>query len=165
MRALFPALALALAGLATAAHAGAEPAGRVLSRLMVDDPSSADLMRNGMAAFQANDYAAARVHFRQLAARGDPSAETLLGTMAANGQGAPRDYAIAAAWFLRASRRGYAPAQMALADCFARGRGVPRNIARARTLAQAAAAQGQPGAAELAIRVLSDNYALMRDER
>jgi hypothetical protein len=102
-----------------------------------------------MAAFRRGDHAAARVHFRLLAARDVPVAETLLGTMAANGQGGPRDDAEAAAWFLRAARRGYAPAQLALADCFARGRGVAPDPRRAAALARAAAAQGQPGAAAL----------------
>ena len=50
---------------------------------------------------------------------------------------------------------------MALADSFARGRGVPKDLARARTLAQAAAVQGQPGAAQLAARVTPERYALL----
>ena len=119
------------------------------------------IMQQGLAAFQSGNHHVARAHFRTLAAQGDPAAETLLGTMAANGQGGPKDQAVAAAWFLRAARRGYAPAQMALANSFARGSGVPKDLSRAKTLAQAAAVQGQPGAAQLAARVTPERYAML----
>lgn len=161
MQRLSYALAAALVGLAMAPPATAEQARRGISRLMAEERSSADLMRDGVAAFERQDHKSAQAYFRELAARGDPSAETLLGTMAANGQGVARNDAVAAAWFLRAARRGYAPAQLALADSFARGRGVPRNLGRARVLAQAAAVQGHPGAAQLAARVTPERYALI----
>lgn len=108
------------------------------------------LLARALESFNRGDHAAARRDFRVLAQRDVPAAETLLGTMAANGQGGPRDDAVAAAWFLRAARRGYGPAQLALANAFAEGRGVRRNIPRAAELARAASGQGQPGAAELA---------------
>jgi TPR repeat protein len=117
------------------------------------------LLTRAVAAFNRGDYAAARRDFRILAQRDVPAAETLLGTMAANGQGGPRDDAVAAAWFLRAARRGYAPAQLALANAFAEGRGVRRNTPRAAELARAAAGQGQPGAAEFAARFTPQRYA------
>lgn len=118
-----------------------------------------DLMLRGLSAFHKGDYAAARRDFRLLAQRDVPAAETLLGTMSANGQGGPPDHAVAAAWFLRAARRGYGPAQLALADAFAQGRGVPQNVGRANDLARAAAGQGQPGAAQLAARLGPQRYA------
>lgn len=117
------------------------------------------LLARAIAAFNRGDHAAARRDFRLLAQRDVAAAETLLGTMAANGQGGPRDDAVAAAWFLRAARRGYAPAQLALANAFAEGRGVRRNMPRAAELARAAAGQGQPGAAEFAARVTPQRYA------
>jgi uncharacterized protein len=117
------------------------------------------LMARGLSAFKKGDHAAARRDFRLLAQRDVPAAETLLGTMSANGQGTPANDAVAAAWFLRAARRGYGPAQLALADAFAEGRGVPRNPARAGELALAAAGQGQPGAAQLAARLGPTRYA------
>jgi TPR repeat protein len=127
------------------------------------DPQAAlstdQLLQRGLAAFRQKDYAAATRDFRLLAQRDVPAAETLLGTMAANGQGAPRNDAVAAAWFLRAARRGYGPAQLALADALAEGRGVPRNLPRAAELARAAAGQGQPGAAEFAARLTPQRYA------
>ncbi|MFA7440564.1 MAG: hypothetical protein WCZ66_06300 [Sphingomonadaceae bacterium] len=102
-----------------------------------------------IAAFQSGDYAVANSLLRELAEREIPAAETLLGTMAANGEGSAQNHAVAAGWFLRASRRGYAPAQLALALAFAQGRGVKRSDERALSLARAAARGQQPGAAEL----------------
>jgi TPR repeat protein len=122
-------------------------------------------MARGLSAFRKGDYAAARRDFRQLAQRDIPAAETLLGTMTANGQGGPRDEAVAAAWFLRAARRGYGPAQLALADAFAEGRGVPRDLVRANELAKAAAGQGQPGAAQLAARLGPQRFAQLSPAR
>jgi TPR repeat protein len=126
---------------------------------------TADLLTRGLAQFRAGNHAQAQAHFRLLAQRDNPAAETLLGTMAANGQGTPRNDAVAAAWFLRAARHGYAPAQLALADAFAHGRGVPRNTQRAQALAKAAARQGQPGAAQLAARLGPDRLALLAGGR
>ncbi|MFN3370625.1 MAG: tetratricopeptide repeat protein [Sphingomonadaceae bacterium] len=105
------------------------------------------LMADALAHYRAGRHAEARRLFRLLAERQQPAAETLLGVMAANGMGGPADEAVAAGWFLRAARRGYVPAQLALANSFARGRGVRADPARARALAEAAAVQGQPGAA------------------
>ncbi len=120
-----------------------------------------DLLKAGLAAFRRGDHATARGLFRQLSQRDVAAAETLLGTMAAKGQGAPADPAVAAAWFMRAARRGYAPAQLALADAFARGRGVPQDKTRALALARAAAIQGQPGAAQLVARHSPTQLALV----
>ncbi len=159
MRPVPYALAAALIALAVASAATAQMATHGISRIISPAADSDELMRSGIAAFQRSDHKAARRYFRTLANRGDPAAETLLGTMAANGQGGPKDEAVAAAWFLRAARRGYAPAQLALANSFARGSGVPRDLGRARSLAQAAAVQGQSGAAQLAARVTPERYA------
>ena len=157
------ALALPSAGAISApAQAPQSPGSRLsASPFLAPPPTDDAVMLKGLAAFRRGDHVAARDYFRTLASRGDPAAETLLGTMTANGQGGPRDDAVAAAWFLRAARRGYAPAQMALANSFARGRGVPKDLIRAKTLAQAAAIQGQPGAAQLAARVTPESYALL----
>jgi TPR repeat protein len=141
--------------------------GRLPEPLPADlaDLPTATLMERGLQAFNAGRHAEARTLFRLLAQRDIPSAETLLGTMAAKGQGGPRDEAVAAAWFLRAARRGYAPAQLALANAFTHGRGVPQDGARAKALAKAAAAQGQPGAAQLAARLGPERYAQLTGGR
>jgi TPR repeat protein len=146
---------------AIAAPPGMAPAPVTASAVPLAGLTTADLLARGLTAFRAGNHIEARTHFRLLAQRDNPAAETLLGTMAANGQGGPKDDAVAAAWFLRAARQGYAPAQLALADAFARGRGVPQNPARAKQLAKAAALQGQPGAAQLAARLGPDRLALL----
>lgn len=120
------------------------------------DDDTQHILQRGITAFERGDYETARKEFRVLAARDIGSAETLLGTMAANGQGGPREPAVAAAWYLRASRRGHPAAQLALARAFAIGEGVPHSHQRALALAQAAAAQGQPGAAELVSRLMAN---------
>lgn len=106
------------------------------------------------------DYAAARKALLPLAARGSPIAETLLGGMAARGQGLAANPATAVAWWLRAARRGYAPAQVALARAMAEGRGINQDIAQAWLWASRAsrghgpaAAQGRSLAADLADRL------------
>jgi len=135
-------------------------------QVRLDAPIATDqLMDSGLAAFHRGDHAEARRIFRILAQRGVPSAETLLGTMAVNGQGGPKDDAVAAAWFIRAARRGYAPAQLALADSFSRGRGVKQDQQRAKELARAAARQGQPGASQLAARYSPQQVAMVTTRR
>jgi TPR repeat protein len=155
--AIFP-----LAALLTAASPLPGPKVRLAS---LPTASTTDLLSTGLEAYNRGDHATARALFRQLAERDVAAAETLLGTMTANGQGGPRDDAVAAAWFLRAARRGYAPAQLALADAFARGRGVKKDTARAQALARAAAIQGQPGAAQLAARFAPAQLALVAAPR
>ncbi len=90
--------------------------------------TAASLLQAGVDAHQRGDYAAARAALKPLAAQGSAAAETLLGGMAARGQGGRRDPAAAAAWWLRAAHRGYAPAQLALARAMADGRGVSQDI-------------------------------------
>ena len=85
---------------------------------------AAGLLEAGIAAYAAGDYGTARPRLQALADRGSAVAETLLGVMAAKGEGRPRDPASAVALWLRAANRGYAPAQLALAKALARGSGV-----------------------------------------
>jgi TPR repeat protein len=153
--ALISALFVAVAGPGQAANAPQPAIGPAIL-------STDQLMTRGLTAFQRRDYAAASHDFRLLAQRDVPAAETLLGTMSANGQGVARNDAVAAAWFLRAARRGYGPAQLALASAFAEGRGVRQDLPRAAELARAAAGQGQPGAAQLAARLGPPRYAQTR---
>jgi TPR repeat protein len=92
-----------------------------------------------MAAYDRGDYVAARAGLKPLADRGSAVAETLLGVMAAKGQGGAADPAAAAGWWLRAANRGYAPAQLALAKALADGAGVPADPQAALVWAELAA--------------------------
>jgi TPR repeat protein len=159
LAATLAAISVGNASPATAASAIPTAATSAPGALPAAQLSNDTLLARGITAFHKGDYAAASRDFRLLARREVPAAETLLGTMAANGQGSPPNDAVAAAWFLRAARRGYGPAQLALANAFAEGRGVARNLPRAQQLARAAAGQGQPGAAEFAARLTPQRYA------
>ncbi|WP_439533076.1 hypothetical protein [Polymorphobacter sp.] len=91
----------------------------------------ASTLQAGIDAHGRGDFATARAALAPLAARGSPVAETLLGGMAARGQGIEPNHATAAAWWLRAAQRGYGPAQLALARALAEGRGVSRDVGQA----------------------------------
>lgn len=112
--------------------------------------SAASLLQAGVSAHQRGDYAAARAALKPLAAQGSAAAETLLGGMAARGQGARQDRAAAAAWWLRAANRGYAPAQLALARALADGRGVGKDMPAAWLWARRAMTAGGAVAGEAA---------------
>jgi TPR repeat protein len=96
----------------------------------------------GVAAYQAGDFLAARTYLRPLADRGSAIAETMLGVMAARGEGGKADPAVAAGWWLRAANRGYAPAQLALAKALAKGQGVAADPGQAWLWARLAASAG-----------------------
>ncbi len=102
----------------------------------------------GLSAYAARDYGRARGLLRPIADTGSAIAETLMGVMAAKGQGGPVDPATAAAWWLRAANRGYGPAQLALAKALANGRGVARDLGEAWVWARLAASAGNGSAAE-----------------
>jgi TPR repeat protein len=104
----------------------------------------------GLAAHEAGDFRKARALLRPIADSGSAIAETLLGVMAARGEGAHVDAATAAAWWLRAANRGYGPAQLALAKALANGRGVKRDLGAAWVWARLAASAGNGSAAEAA---------------
>ena len=117
--------------------------------LTICTPAAADspawampVIAEALAAHAHGDFRLARRDFRRLAAQGSAIAETMLGAMAAHGQGAPRDPATAAMWWLRAANRGYAPAQLALAGAFAQGAGVQRDRHAAWVWARLAATHG-----------------------
>jgi TPR repeat protein len=93
----------------------------------------------GVAAYAAGDFAAARRYLRPLADRGSAIAETMLGVMAAKGQGGPADPAAAVAWWYRAANRDYAPAQLAMAKALVAGKGVAPDSGQAWVWARLAA--------------------------
>ncbi len=99
--------------------------------LMLAGPVAAETLTDGANAYAAGNYAAARAALRPLADRGSAVAETLLGVMAARGDGRVADPAAAAGWWLRAANRGYGPARLALAKALATGHGVATDKGRA----------------------------------
>ena len=98
------------------------------------------------AAYSSGDYATALRLWRELADKGDASAQTRLGVMYRDGRGVTRDDLEAVAWLRKAAEQGYALAQTDLGLMYANGRGVPRDDQQAMEWYRKAADQGHPGA-------------------
>ncbi len=116
------------------------------------------MLAAGTAAYSAGRFGEAAVDFHRLADQGSAVAETMLGTLYANGQGVRRDPAAAAGYICRAAHRGYAPAQLAFARMLADGTGVARDPAEAWRWLRRAARQGDArivGAAQVEAMHLS----------
>lgn len=111
-------------------------------------PGNAERFERAVAAYEAGRFKAARADFQLLADQGSGIAETMLGTMYAEGRGVKADPATAAAYFYRAANRGYAPAQLALADAYAEGRGTYRDLPGAYMWARLAQVRGHGATAE-----------------
>jgi TPR repeat protein len=87
--------------------------------------------RQGVAAFQRQDYVSASSVFIPLAKRGDPAAQSYLGFMFETGRGVPQNYTEAAIWYRRAAEQGDSLAQYSLGLLYDKGQGVPRDIVEA----------------------------------
>ena len=96
----------------------------------------------------------AAAEFGRLALQNSAIAETMLGTMYAQGRTGAPDAAVAVAYWLRASQRGYPPAQIAFARALADGRGVGRDPGQAYAWALIAARRSD-GAAHAAATALA----------
>lgn len=133
----------------------------ILAAPVAAAPDNATRFERAVEAYEQGRFKAARNHFQALADQGSAIAETMLGTMYAEGRGVKADSATAAVYFYRAANRGYAPAQLALADAYAKGKGTWRDLPGAymwARLAQvrgfgATAAAGNASAANLARQI------------
>jgi uncharacterized protein len=83
------------------------------------------------AAYRRGDYATELRLLRPLAEQGDAVAQSLLGSMYAEGAGVSQDYAVAVSWCRKAADLGYATAQYNLGVMYANGQGVPQDYAAA----------------------------------
>ena len=97
-------------------------------------------------AYASGDYAAALRLWRELAEKGDASAQSRLGVMYRDGRGVARDDQQAVEWFRKAAEQGNAFAQADLGVMYQNGRGVPRDDQQAIEWYRKAAEQGNPGA-------------------
>jgi TPR repeat protein len=77
-----------------------------------------------------------------MAEKGQPEAQSSLGTAYARGEGVKQDYQQAAKWYQRAAEQGNAAAQTALGELFEAGQGVPRDNGKAAEWFRRAAEQG-----------------------
>ena len=103
----------------------------VVLTILAVAPASAQSLRQGVAAFNRQDYQRASSIFIPQAERGNPVAQTYLGFLFENGRGVPQNYTEAAMWYRRAAEQGDSLAQYSLGLLYDRGQGVPRDIVEA----------------------------------
>jgi uncharacterized protein len=116
-------------------------------------PASAQSLRQGVAAFDRQNYVRASGVFIPLAERGDPAAQTYLGFMFETGRGVPQNYTEAAMWYHRAAEQGDSLAQYSLGLLYDKGQGVPRDIVEAGKWLNLATAAAAPRAREARARI------------
>ena len=88
-------------------------------------------LRQGVAALERQDYAAAVNILGPLAQQGDPAAQAYLGYLYAEGRGVPQNHTQAAIWYRRAADQGHSGAQYELGLLYDKGQGVPVNVIQA----------------------------------
>jgi TPR repeat protein len=93
--------------------------------------AEAGTFRQGVAAFNRQQYLLAAQNFFPLAEQGDPAAQSYLGFMFETGRGVPRNYTEAAMWYRRAAEQGDSLAQYSLGLLYDKGQGVPQDIVEA----------------------------------
>jgi hypothetical protein len=87
--------------------------------------------RQGVSAFNQQNYVSASRIFIPLAEQGDAAAQSYLGFMFETGRGVPQNYTEAAMWYRRAAEQGDSLAQYSLGLLYDKGFGVPRDIVEA----------------------------------
>jgi putative methionine-R-sulfoxide reductase with GAF domain len=105
---------------------------------------------------------------RQLAGKGDPAAEYLLGTRYASGEGVKQDDKEAASWFLKAAENGNVKAQATLGTRYWGGRGVPASVTQAyfwTVLARAAGDQNSKTFAEILASRMTHAQAVATEQK
>lgn len=80
------------------------------------------------------------------AERGDPTAQSLLGSLYEHGQGMPQSHQEAVKWFRKAAEQGNVDAQFSLALAYMFGQGTPQSYEDAVVWFRKAAEQGNPAA-------------------
>jgi hypothetical protein len=108
--------------------------------------AAARLVKDGLAAYQRDDYETALRLIRPPAEQGNADAQFGLGVMYSKGHGVPQDYAAAASWFRKAADQGDAVAQSNLGMMYANGQGVRQDYAAAVSWYRKAADQGDTAA-------------------
>jgi len=101
---------------------------------------------DGMAAYEAGDFAAALQHMRPLAEAGDARAQYQLGAMHGQGEGVTQSDAEWVAWLQRAADGGYAPAQTEIGLILVDGVHLPKNWPLAHMYFNLAVENGDPEA-------------------
>jgi TPR repeat protein len=121
--------------------------------LSTPSPAAAQSLRQGVAAFDRQNYVRASRVFIPLAERGDAAAQTYLGFMFETGRGVPQNYTEAAMWYHRAAEQGDSLAQYSLGLLYDKGQGVPRDIVEAGKWLNLATAAAPPRARDARARI------------
>jgi TPR repeat protein len=121
--------------------------------LLASDLADAQSLRQGVSAFNRQDYQQASRIFIPLAEQGEPSAQTYLGFLFETGRGVPQNYTEAAMWYRRAAEQGDSLAQYSLGLLYDRGFGVPRDIVEANKWLNLSTAAAPPRAREARARI------------
>jgi hypothetical protein len=117
------------------------------------DFAQAATFRQGVSAFNRQEYLLAAQNFFPLAEQGDPAAQSYLGFMFETGRGVPRNYTEAAMWYRRAAEQGDTLAQYSLGLLYDKGQGVPRDIVEANKWLNLSAAAAPRRAREARARI------------
>jgi TPR repeat protein len=115
--------------------------------------AEAQSFRQGVSAFNRQDYVSASRTFIPLAERGVPAAQSYLGFMFETGRGVPQNYTEAAMWYRRAAEQGDSLAQYSLGLLYDKGFGVPRDIVEAGKWLNLSTAAAPRGAREARVRI------------
>ncbi|HEX7970284.1 MAG TPA: tetratricopeptide repeat-containing serine protease family protein [Stellaceae bacterium] len=102
--------------------------------------------REAAESYNKGDFAGALRACQTDAQAGDPSCQSWLGVLYAEGKGVKRDATEAARWFRRAAEQGHGAAAYNLARAYQEGDGVARDLVEAKKWARQAAEQGIPQA-------------------
>jgi TPR repeat protein len=115
--------------------------------------AAAASFRQGVFAFNRQEYLLAAQNFVPLAEQGDPAAQSYLGFMFETGRGVPKNYTEAAMWYRRAAEQGDSLAQYSLGLLYDKGQGVPQDIVEANKWLNLSAASAPRGAREARARL------------
>ena len=121
--------------------------------LLGNHPAEAASLKQGVAAFNRQNYMLAAQIFTPYAERGNASAQAYLGFMYETGRGVPQNYTDAAMWYRRAAEQGDSLAQYSLGLLYDRGLGVPQDIVEASKWLNLATAAAPPRAREARARI------------
>jgi len=95
------------------------------------DFAEAASFRQGVFAFNRQEYLLAAQNFFPLAEKGDAAAQSYLGFMFETGRGVPQNYTEAAMWYRRSAEQGDSLAQYSLGLLYDKGQGVPQDVVEA----------------------------------
>src|SRR4029079_4578993 len=109
--------------------------------------------RQGVSAYNRQDYVLASQIFIPLAEQGQPAAQTYLGYIFETGRGVPQNYTEAAMWYRRAAEQGDSLAQYSLGLLYDKGQGVPRDVIEASKWLNLSTAAAPPRAREARARI------------